>query len=74
MQTYTSASSGQHTLLIAEHQEENRKTLKEILGCSYHLLFAEDGRQALQLLLESKDRLPSSCWIRTFRGFREQRC
>lgn len=43
MQTYTSASSGQHTLLIAEHQEENRKTLKEILGCSYRLLFAEDG-------------------------------
>ena len=46
--------SEKQKLLIVDDSELNRDILKEILGSSYDYLEAENGTQAIQMILEGQ--------------------
>lgn len=46
-----------NTILIVDDAELNRLALKKILGASYELLEASDGRRALEVLEENKEQI-----------------
>ena len=51
------SANGKRLILIAEDEFVNREILKEILQDDYELLFAENGKEALEVIRERADML-----------------
>ena len=49
--------SGRRLVLIVEDEAVNREILGMILSSQYDVLYAEDGRQALEIIRETRKRL-----------------
>ena len=49
--------NGKHQLLIADDEQVNRDILGNLLSGEYELVFAENGREAVELINEHKDTL-----------------